>query len=103
MAENLIRIWRGWTRRSDADAYEKYLRTTAFKAYTSTDGNRAVFMIRRELGDNTEFCVISQWDSWEAIETYAGEEADEPVYHPEEERYLLGEHTVTHYRAFAST
>jgi heme-degrading monooxygenase HmoA len=103
MAENLIRIWRGWTRRSDADAYEKFLRTASFKGYTSIDGNQAVYMTRRELGDNTEFCVISLWNSWEAIETYAGEQAEEPMYYPEEERFLLGEHTITHYRTFLST
>jgi heme-degrading monooxygenase HmoA len=103
MAENLIRIWRGWTRRSDADAYEKYLRTISFVSYRSVDGNQAVYLTRREVGDNTEFCVISHWDSWEAVETFAGEEPEEAMYHPEEERFLVGEHTVAHYRIFVST
>lgn len=103
MAENLIRIWRGWTRRSDADAYEKYLRTTSSAAYTCIEGNLGVSMSRREVGDNTEFCVVSRWESWESVETYAGEEPEAAMYHPEEERYLVGDHTVTHYRVFTST
>jgi heme-degrading monooxygenase HmoA len=55
------------------------------------------------VGDNTEFCVISRWDSWEAVETFAGEEPEEAIYHPEEERFLVGDHTVIHYRIFVST
>jgi heme-degrading monooxygenase HmoA len=102
MAETLIRIWNGWTRRSDADAYQRYLSTAGFVRYTSSvAGNRGVYMMRRELGDNTEFCVISLWDSWEAIETFAGEEPEEAMFFPEEERFLLGNHTVSHFKVFA--
>ncbi|MGH3389452.1 MAG: hypothetical protein ACRDOO_11315 [Actinomadura sp.] len=104
MTGTLIRIWRDWTRRSDADAYEAYLRASGFATYTSSiEGNCGVYMIRRELGDNTEFCVISVWDSWEAVEIFAGDEPEEAMFFPEEERFLLGDHTVTHYRIFCST
>jgi heme-degrading monooxygenase HmoA len=103
MTETLIRIWRGWTRQADADAYEEYLSTVGFADYTrSIKGNRGVYMVRRELGDNTEFCVISLWDSWEAVGTFVGDEPEEAMFFPEEERFLLGEHSVTHYKIFAS-
>ena len=103
MAETLMRIWRGWTRRSDADAYEQYLRTVGFLDYTrKVDGNRGVYMVRRELGDNTEFSVISLWDSWDAVAVFVGDEPEYSKFFPEEERFLLGEHSVTHYRIFAS-
>jgi heme-degrading monooxygenase HmoA len=102
MAETLIRIWSGWTRRSDADAYQEYLGTAGFARHTaSVAGNRGVYMARRELGDNTEFCVISLWDSWEAIGIFADEEPEEAFFFPEEERFLLGNHTVTHFKVFA--
>jgi heme-degrading monooxygenase HmoA len=104
MAGTLLRVWRDWTRRSDADAYEEYLRASGFAAYTSgIEGNRGVHLLRRELGDNTEFCVISLWDSWEAVETFVGDQPKEAMFFPEEERFLLREHTVTHYTVFAAT
>ncbi len=55
-------------------------------------------MLRREEGDRTEFITLSLWESREAIQAFAGEDIEEAVLYPEDERYLIdGESSVTHY------
>jgi heme-degrading monooxygenase HmoA len=89
--------------RSDADAYEDYLRRTGLVGYTAVDGNRGVYMTRRDRGAESEFCMVSLWDSWEAVRAFAGEDPDKAVFYPEDDRYLVGrELTVSHYVIFKS-
>ncbi|MBC6462371.1 antibiotic biosynthesis monooxygenase [Actinomadura sp. HBU206391] len=104
MAATLMRIWRGWTRRSDADAYETYLLRTGLVGYTGVEGNRGVHMTRRDVGDNTEFCLVSLWDSWGAVRSFAGEDPALAVFYPEDDRFLVDrELVVSHYTIFDST
>src|SRR6266508_2565287 len=54
-------------------------------------------MLRRDDGDRTEFITLSMWDSVEAIKAFAGDDIEAAVLYPEDERYLVGESSVTHY------
>jgi heme-degrading monooxygenase HmoA len=59
-------------------------------------------LFRRELGDETEFFVISLWDSLDSVRGFAGERPEVAVYFPEDERYLLEfEPEVRHYEVSA--
>ena len=51
----IARTWRGETAARDADAYVAYLETTGLPGYRSTPGNRGAYLLRRPLGDRTEF------------------------------------------------
>jgi heme-degrading monooxygenase HmoA len=94
----IVRIWRGWTRTEDADAYVEYLERTGMRAYRETAGNRAAHLLRREVGDRTEFLTLSFWDSFDAVRGFAGDEVDRAVFYPEDDRYLVDrETTVFHY------
>jgi heme-degrading monooxygenase HmoA len=68
------------------------------KEYTEVPGNRGAWMLRRELGQLTEFVTVSHWDSVEAIKAFAGEDHERAKYYPEDERFLV-EHddVVRHY------
>ncbi|GAA2091165.1 antibiotic biosynthesis monooxygenase [Actinomadura alba] len=103
MTASLMRIWRGRTRRSDADAYETYLRATGLVGYLAVEGNRGVRLTRRDLGDDTEFCLVSFWDSWDAVREFAGEDPQRAVFYPEDDRFLVDrELVVSHYTIFAN-
>jgi heme-degrading monooxygenase HmoA len=94
----IARIWRGWTRRSDGEAYVEYVTRTGIVAYRGTPGNRGAWVLRRNDGDRTEFVTLSFWESWDAVRAFAGEEVDRAVFYPEDDRYLVArEHHVTHY------
>jgi heme-degrading monooxygenase HmoA len=94
----LARIWRGWTNSEDADAYVDYVRETGVSAYRNTAGNRGAWILRRDDGDRTEFITLSFWESAEAIRGFAGDDIEQAVFYPEDDRYLVDrELRVTHY------
>jgi hypothetical protein len=95
----IARIWRGATRAEDADAYVEYLRHTGFAQYQATPGNRAVLGLRRVLNGRAEFMLVTLWDSAEAIRRFAGDDPDQAVYYPEDDRFLIDrDDQVSHYQ-----
>jgi heme-degrading monooxygenase HmoA len=94
----IARIWRGWIRRADSDAYVEYLRDTGLREYRSTPGNRGAWVLRRDEGDRTEVITLSFWVSLDAIRGFAGDEIERAVFYPEDDRFLVDrEITVGHY------
>ena len=45
-------------------------------------------MLRRELGDLTEYLLITLWEDMEAIKRFAGANPELAVYYPEDEEFL---------------
>lgn len=94
----ITRIWRGWTRPEDTEAYAEYILTTGIAEYQATRGNQGAYLISRLDGDRTEFLTISFWDTYEAIAAFAGEDIDRAVFYPEDDRFLIDrETTVRHF------
>ena len=94
----IVRIWRGWTRLEDTEAYAEYILATGIAAYEATPGNRGAYLISRPDGNRTEFLTVSFWDTRDAIVAFAGEEIDRAVFYPEDDRYLIErETTVKHF------
>ena len=85
----IARIWRGAVRQEDGDVYEQYIRDTGVAEYKATAGNLGVTMMRRQVGDRTEFMLLSLWESLDAVKAFAGEDYEEGVYYPEDDRYLV--------------
>lgn len=95
----IARVWRGWTKASDAEAYVAYLEQTGMPAYRSTPGNRGAWIMRREDGERTEFVTLSFWDSLDAIRAFAGDDVERAVFYDEDDRFLVDrEETVTHWQ-----
>ena len=85
-------------RSADGDAYADYMRETGFAGYAKTPGNRGAWMLRREVGDRTEFVMITHWDSIEAVKVFAGEDYETAVFYPEDDRFLVERDlTAAHY------
>src|SRR4051812_42714396 len=63
----IARVWRGVTPRAKANEYHLYLQRTGVKDCEATPGNRGVYVLRREEGDESEFLFISLWDSLDVI------------------------------------
>jgi heme-degrading monooxygenase HmoA len=85
----IARIWRGAVLSEDSDAYADYMQDTGVAGYARTPGNRGVWMLRRDLGDRTEFVMFTLWDSIEAIKAFAGEDYETAVFYPEDDRFLV--------------
>jgi heme-degrading monooxygenase HmoA len=94
----IARIWRGVVRSEDGDTYAQYIKDTGFAQYGETAGNRGAWMLRRELGDRTEFLTFTLWESLDAVKAFAGEDYETAVYYPEDERFLVErDATCAHY------
>jgi heme-degrading monooxygenase HmoA len=99
----IARIWRGSVRRRDADEYTAYMRTTGVADYAATPGNRGAWMLRRDLNDQTEFVMVTLWDSVDAIRAFAGDDYEAAVFYPEDDRFLIERDLrVVHYDVAAA-
>ena len=95
----IARIWKGAVRRHDGDAYARYMLDTGVAGYAGTPGNRGVWMLRRDVGDRTEFVMFTLWDSLEAVKAFAGDDYETAVFYPEDDRFLVERDlTATHYQ-----
>ena len=95
----ITRIWRGWTRPEDTDAYAEYILGTGIAEYKATSGNQGAYLISRPDGDRTEFLTVSFWDDHDSIVAFAGEDIDQAVFYPEDDIFLIDrETTVKHFQ-----
>lgn len=94
----IARIWKGAVRRADGDAYAEYMQATGIAGYAATPGNRGAWMLRRDVEGRAEFLMVTLWDSLAAVKAFAGDDPEQAVFYPEDERYLVERDlTATHY------
>ncbi|GIF06735.1 hypothetical protein [Actinoplanes siamensis] len=95
----IARMWRGWVRTDQAEAYVAYIERTGLAAYRATPGDLGAQMWTRDLGDGrSEVSTVSWWESAEVIRGFAGEDIDRAVFYPEDDDYLIErELSVTHH------
>jgi heme-degrading monooxygenase HmoA len=99
----IARSWHGRVPSSRSDAYYAYLLRTGIANYQATPGNRGVHVLRRTEDGITHFLLITFWDSFDAIKTFAGEDYERARYFPEDDEYLLErEPSVIHYEVLAA-
>ena len=94
----IARLWRGWTAAEDADSYVEYLNRTGMTEYRRTAGNRGAWILHRPQGDRVEFVTLSFWNSLDAVRGFAGDDVEQAVFYPEDDRFLVDrERHVHHY------
>ena len=100
----IARTWHGRVPAEKADAYHDYLNRTGLADYAKTPGNRGVFVFRRDEGAVTHFLLLTLWESYDAIQAFAGPDYQVARYYPEDDDYLLErEPFVTHYEVLSSS
>ena len=84
----IARIWQAHTRPGMGKTYYSYLQETGIKEYKATPGCKDVLVLTREVGDATEYLLITLWESMEAVKAFAGPKPERAVYYPEDDRYF---------------
>jgi heme-degrading monooxygenase HmoA len=86
----IARVWRGWTKPENGDAYEALLRANVFPALTAqVPGFRGGYVTRRDAAaGEVEFLVMTLFDSLDAVRAFAGDDYEVPVIEPEAARLL---------------
>ncbi len=101
----ICRVWRGWTGRDNAWAYEELLLSTVIPSIEARgiSGFRHIDMMRRDLGDEVEFATIMWFDNLEAVKSFVGEDF-EVAYVPAAAQAVLSRYDerAIHYEAFDS-
>lgn len=70
------RIWHGWTRTDDADAYERLLLEEILPGIEGRVGSRGAYLLRRtesEQGDEVEFVTLTLFDTMESARAFSGD------------------------------
>ena len=84
----VARHWRGRSRADTAAAYLDHLRIETLPRLRALDGHRGAYVLRREVGDEIEFVVLTLWESLESVRAFAGDDYETAVVPPEARRVL---------------
>jgi heme-degrading monooxygenase HmoA len=78
----ITRMWRGWTARENADAYQRFLLTELFPAMREIPGFRGADVLRRDDDGEVGFVTLTRFDTLAAIRAFAGDDYETPVLEP---------------------
>lgn len=94
----IVRMWRGWVERHDAQAYDAYLAEVALPAYRAASGNRGAWVLHRPEGEREEFVTVSLWGSLDDVRGFAGEDFERAVFYARDDEFLVDrDWWVAHY------
>jgi heme-degrading monooxygenase HmoA len=79
----IVRMWRGQSTVANAEAYEQFVTTRVFAGLPAIEGHRGAYLLKRAVGHEVEFIVITLWDSLDAVRKFAGGFIDRAVVEPE--------------------
>jgi heme-degrading monooxygenase HmoA len=79
----IARLWRGVAVGGNAEAYQDHATQTVFPSLAEIAGHRGAYLLRRAVGDRTEFLAVTLWDSMDAIRAFAGSDPETAVVEPE--------------------
>jgi len=89
----IARLWHGYTKSEDADAYENLLKTEIFPSIESKNvrGYKKISLLKRILEEEVEFITIMLFDDIQSVKHFVGEDY-ERSYVPEKARAILSRH-----------
>lgn len=73
------RMWRGWTERDQADAYEAVFRGVVLPELDGVAGCHGAYLLRGDDGDAVQFVSLTLFDSLDAVRAFAGERYESAV------------------------
>lgn len=78
----ICRVWRGWTKLENTQAYDDYLQKELFprlEGELGPHGYRGYQLLRLDRDGETEFMTMLFFDSIEKVRAFAGESYQTPV------------------------
>jgi heme-degrading monooxygenase HmoA len=84
----IARVWRGWARPQDADAYEEHFRGAVLPHLAEVRGYRGARLLRRSDDDEVAFVAVTFFESVDAVRAFAGPDLEAAVVEPEARRAL---------------
>ncbi|WP_370384355.1 antibiotic biosynthesis monooxygenase [Catenulispora sp. GAS73] len=74
----ICRLWRGWTTKENADAYERIVRGQVIPGIEERHipGFLSIDLVRRERKDDVEFMTLMWFDALSSVKDFMGEDYD---------------------------
>jgi heme-degrading monooxygenase HmoA len=85
----IVRLWKGRAVGESAAAYQEYVTTTVFPKLEQIEGYIGGRILRRVVDGVVEFAVVTEWASFSAVRSFAGDTSDRAVVEPEARALLL--------------
>ncbi len=99
----IARIWHGYTKPENADAYEAMLKPEVLPGISTKKGYRGSYFLRRESGAEMEFITILLWESLEELRNLAGPDYEVAIVPPERRKVLSRfDERASHYEVILS-
>jgi heme-degrading monooxygenase HmoA len=72
----ICRVWRGWTTKANADAYERVVRGEVIPGIEERKipGFLSIDLVRREREDDVEFMTLMWFDSVDSVRAFMGDD-----------------------------
>jgi len=72
----ICRVWRGWTTKDNADAYERVVRREVIPGIEAQRirGFRSIDLVRRERDRDVEFMTLMWFDTLDGVKEFKGED-----------------------------
>jgi heme-degrading monooxygenase HmoA len=101
----IARIWHGWSRGEDADAYERLVSEEVLPGIHRIDGFAGYELLRADHADGeSEFVTVTYFESLDAVRAFAGEDYEAAVVPPEARKLLTRfDERSRHYEVLART
>ena len=94
----ITRMWRGWSRSDQADRYERHYRSEVVATLRQVPGFRGARLLRRTIGEETEFLSLTLFDDLNVIRSFAGSDYETAVVAGEARSMLIRfDKRVCHY------
>ena len=86
----ICRLWRGWTTKDNADAYERIVRGQVIPGIEARGiaGFRSIDLVRRERDHDVEFMTLMWFDTLGSVKEFVGEDY-ETAHVPAQARTVL--------------
>jgi len=85
----ISRHWKGIAKPGQADNYIKHLTNDTFPKLSEIEGFIGASILTRPVDEGTEFLIVTEWESIEAIKAFAGEPPDVAVVPPVVQAMML--------------
>jgi heme-degrading monooxygenase HmoA len=98
----VVRAWRGYAAAAETQVYPKHLLQSVRPKLEQLAGFRGLYLLRSRGLEETEFLVLTLWDSMDAVRSFAGDQPERAVVEPEARAALVRfDDTVHHYEVLA--
>ena len=99
----IARIWSARAAPENWPAYYHHFTENVLSELREADGYVSAKLLQRDNGSGIEITVITMWDSWAAIDAFAGADREAAVVSPNAAALLIDyDRRVGHYEVVAS-